>query len=258
MFTISHYLLTDAAMKINRKQTAAYLLSLFFTLGFNVDASIVQLNSASSYGLLAKTNIFNTGLTEVHADLGLDSAGGLHGFPPGIVHGDTDINNDATQLALDDAHLAYDALAAFSYTQDLTGLNLARTLNPGIYNFDVTAALTGDLTLDGDGDYVFQIGTTFGISTASKIILINGASEQNIFFNIGSSSTIGAGAVLKGTFIAQTQINSGAGVDLDGRFIALTDGMTINSNNVSPIPEPPTSLLLGIGGLMLIARRKGA
>lgn len=210
-------------IKINQKKTAVCLLSLLglFLTQFNVDASIVQLNSERTYRLLTKTTIANTGIT---ADLGFNSAGALSGFSEmgaGQSYGNTNVNYDVTKLAMPDAQLSYDALAAFSYTLDLTGLELARTLNPGIYNFDVTAALKGDLTKDRERDYAFQIRTTLGTIATSRIVLTNGASKENIFFNINEATAIGAAKELFGTFIGQIAITSGAGINIAERFILL-------------------------------------
>jgi type VI secretion system secreted protein VgrG len=153
-------------------------------------------------------------------------------------------------------------LAGLAVTQDLTGQDLGGlTLTPGVYSFSSSAQLTGMLTLDGPGDYVFQIGSTLTTASASSIALINGAEACDVYFQVGSSATFGTGTEFVGTIIADQSNTLATGASVLGRVIALDAAVTLDSNaitNCIPIPEPATLLLLVLGGLAMIYRRQPA
>jgi hypothetical protein len=140
---------------------------------------------------------------------------------------------------------------------DLTGQDLGgMTLNPGIYNFDTSAALTGLLTLDGPGDYIFQIGSTLTTATYSSILLLNGADPfDSIFWQVGSSATIFVGTAFAGTILADASVTLQTGATLDGRAIALNGAVTLDNNYIQSIPEPATWSALAVCGVMLLVVR---
>ncbi len=111
-----------------------------------------------------------------------------------------------------------------------------QTLTPGVYCFPSSAAITGTLTLDGSGVYIFKIGSTL-VTTAenSNVVLINGATADNIFWAVGSSATLGTNSVLEGTVIAYTSITATAGATVDGRLLAINGAVTMDTNNVTVV-----------------------
>jgi len=200
------------------------------------------LGRAQDFGVLAASTITNTGGSVITGDLGLSPGTSVTGFPPGTVTGTQHITDAAAAAAQTDATVAFVALAALTPSTDLTGQNLGGlTLPPGNYHFTSSAQLTGTLTLDAAGDpgatWVFQIGSTLTTASASAVALINGAVAANVFWQVGSSATLGTTTTFKGTIIAQASItaNNGASVT-DGRLLALTGAVTLDDNAIT-VPE---------------------
>ena len=201
----------------------------------------VSLGLANRFGILADT-VPNTGLTVVDGDLGVSAGGAVTGFyPPGVVTGSILVGGDTVTQARAAVEAAYGDAAGRSADATLSGQDLAgMTLAPGVYRFGATAQLTGDVVLDGQGRpdpvFIFQIGTTLGSAAASRVLLTGGASACNVFWQVGSASTLGAATIFRGNLVASTAITVGAGSTVTGRLIARTGPVTIDSVAVSP-PE---------------------
>jgi hypothetical protein len=191
----------------------------------------------------ATPSITSTGPTHVTGDIGIWPAASIVGFPPGTLTG-TQHPGDATAMtAQGDLTTAYNNAAGkaggIAMVADIGGL----TLTPGVYKQSTALGLTGNLTLDGGGDangtWVFQIGST--LTTAannSHIILINGASSHNVYWQIGSSATLGTNTIFQGTIMAQASITGTTGATLNGRALARTGAVTFDSNPVTVPPCP--------------------
>src|SRR3990172_5124091 len=161
------------------------------------------LGSASSFAVLGGSTVTSTGLSLVTGDLGVWSGTAITGFPPGIVIGTIRAGDDVAAQAQSDLTTAYNLLAGLPCNTDLTGQDLGgKTLAPGVYCFSSSAQLTGTLFLDAQGNsnavFIFQIGSTLTTASNSPVVMINGGRVCNVFWQVGSSATLGTGTVFSG------------------------------------------------------------
>ncbi|HVF35148.1 MAG TPA: ice-binding family protein [Candidatus Saccharimonadia bacterium] len=217
---------------------AAALLSLA------VPASAqITLGSAQNFGVLGGSAVTNTGASTITGEVGVSPGSSVTGFPPGVVVGGTIHAADAVAAqAQNDLTAAYDAIAGTPCTVNLTGQNLGGlTLTPGVYCFDSSAALTGILTLNFQGNpnalFLFKIGSTLVTASGSSVVIVNGAGAetcpQNVFFQVGSSATLGTGTTFRGNILALTSITLTTGANLFGRALARNGAVTLDTNNVT-------------------------
>ncbi|MBA3572094.1 MAG: DUF3494 domain-containing protein, partial [Pyrinomonadaceae bacterium] len=237
---------------------ASFFINALPTLGVRAESSSTapilggsapSLGTAASFAVLAATTVTNTGPTVVTGNLGVSPGTAVTGFPPGVVVGTifTGAGSMAGQ-AQADATVAYNNLAGQACDTILTGQDLGGlVLGPGVYCFSSSAFLTGILTLDGQGNpnaaFVFKIGSTLVTASASQVLLINGAQACNVFFQVGSSATLGTGTRFQGNILALTSITVTTGANLNGRAIALNGAVTLDTNmitNCVSVPPQPT------------------
>src|SRR3984893_12273031 len=206
--------------------------------------SAPPLGSAQSFAVLGTTTVTNTGASLITGDLGLAPPGvSVTGFSLvpgvnrivvgpspatgvtaglGVVTGTIHVGDAVALLAHADATKTYAALLAETCGTNLSGSDLGGlALTPGVYCFDSSAQLTGTLTLSGNGVYVFKIGSTLTTATGSSVVLTNGALCGNVFWQVGSSSTLGLGTSFAGNLIAFTSDTVTTGVSVAGRVFAL-------------------------------------
>lgn len=244
-----------------------YLILLAFA-GLHAHAGAqIFLGTADRFAVLAGSTVTNTGSTVVTGDLGVSPGTTITGFPPGQVIGTMYAGGGVPAQAQLDAALAYTVLASLALTQNLSGQDLGGlTLTPGVYRFNSSAQLTGALTLDFQGDpnalFVFQIGSTLTTASAASVQTINAPEECNIFWQVGSSATLGTVTDFKGTIIADQSItlNTGARIET-GRALALNAAVTLDTNivTVDPcvVPEPGgIALLIGTAAISGLAIRR--
>lgn len=205
----------------------------------------VPLGTACSFGILAATPaVANSGPTDVTGDIGIWPAASITGFPPGTLTG-TEYEGDAVAMtAQGDLTTAYNYAAAAPGGAILTADIGGQTLAPGVYkttSAQPSLGITGNLTLSGNGVYIFQIVST--LTTAannSDVILSGGATAQDVFWQVGSSATLGTTTTFQGIIMAQASISLDTGAILNGSALARTGAVTLLSNpvNVPPCPGP--------------------
>ena len=205
----------------------------------------IDLRSATHFTILATSTTTTTGGGIINGDVGLSPVGS-QGIPPGQING-TIYNGGpiAAQAQLD----LTAAIIAASPAQLPGGINAGaelggQTLVAGVYvspsgAYDITSV---DLTLHGGPNdvWVFQMASTLTVGVGRKVILTGGAQARNIFWQVGSSATLGTSSVFKGTIMAYASITMNASSTLDGRALAQVGAVTFNGTGGSlPAPEAP-------------------
>jgi hypothetical protein len=199
--------------------------------------STVPLGSAASYSVLGATGVTNSGATDVSGDLGVSPAGSIVGFPPGVVGGHIHAGDPQAAQAQGDLLLAYTDAAARApqagFAGDLNGL----TFSPGIYDTAAALALTGALTLDGQGDpnavFIFQVDAALNTAAASTVSLTGGARASNVFWQVNGAAGIGAAASFSGTIMAAGAITIGAGAVVTGNALSIGGTVTLSANTIT-------------------------
>ena len=223
------------------KRTPRYLLAILVSaiiVGTNVIAALAAtdpgLGLAGTFAVLAGTTVTNTGPSWITGGLGVAPGSAVTGFPPGtsgVQH-----NGDSVALtAQTNLTAAYTNAAAqpCPSTNNLTGSNLGGlTLVPGVYCQTTAPTLTGTLTLNGGGVYIFQIGSTLVTASGARVALIGGAQPCDIFWVVGSSATIATSTAFVGTIMALTQIAMQTGATLNGRALARNAAVTLDTNRI--------------------------
>jgi LPXTG-motif cell wall-anchored protein len=247
-----------------RNKTIIFLVTLSLIICLAMPAPVwaaeptVNLGTTASFAVLAGTTITNTGPTTIGGstggNIGVSPGTSITGFPPGTVEG-TIHNADATALqAQSDLVVAYDDAAGRAVTADLTGQDLGgMTLTTGVYSFSSSAQLTGTLILDAQGDpeavFIFQISSTLTTASSSVVSLINGARFCRVFWQVGSSATLGTNTSFVGHIFALTSIDAQNGATVQGQLLARNGAVTLNNNTItngdceataSPTPTPTT------------------
>jgi type VI secretion system secreted protein VgrG len=200
--------------------------------------SAPPLGSAQSFAVLGASTATNTGPTIITGDLGVSPGTSVVGFPPGTVAGGSVHAGDATATAAQAAaHAAYGNLVAQPCGTNLTGKTLGTSpgavkLSPGVYCFDSSAQLTGTLTLNGNGVYVFKIGSTLTTASNSSVALANGATAGKVFWQVTSSATLGTNTGFEGSILANISDTITTGASVTGRVFALTGAVTLSGNRI--------------------------
>ncbi|MHB1249166.1 MAG: ice-binding family protein [Polaromonas sp.] len=196
----------------------------------------VDLGCAANFAILAGSTVTNTGPTIVNGDLGLSPGSAVTGFPPGTVTGgairinDTLANN--AKLCLTTAY--NDAAGRSTAPITVAGNIGGQTLAPGLYKSTSTLAISsGDLTLAGNGVWIFQIASTLTTTAGRQVILTGGALASNVFWQVGTSATLGTTSSFKGTIMADQSITLNTGATLDGRALTRIGAVSLDSNSVT-------------------------
>ncbi|MBL0062981.1 MAG: DUF3494 domain-containing protein [bacterium] len=199
----------------------------------------IDLGAASVYGVLAGSTVTNTALTTINGDLGVSPGTAVTGFPPGVVNGSMHEGDAAAAQAKLDLTTAYnDAAGRTTAPITISGNIGGQTLAPGLYKSNTSLEITsGDLTLDAQGDgnaiWIFQIASTLTTTSGRQVILSGGARAGNIYWQVGSSATLGTNSVFKGNILADQSITLTTGATLDGRALTRIAAVSMDSNTIT-------------------------
>ena len=206
------------------------------------------LASAQSFAVLGYAGVTNAHVdpdaqTQIYGNVGVSPLplASITGFPPGTVTGGAIFGPPSiADMALADINTAAVTLAGLAVTSDLSGQNLGnRTLTPGVYYLsDVTANLTGTLTLDATGQsnavFVFNLANALSTAPASVVKVIGGNSGTEVYWVLGSSAALGSGSTFAGNILAYSSISLGATATIEcGRAFARTESVTLIDNLIS-------------------------
>jgi hypothetical protein len=217
------------------------------TVGCNVPSAVsgsfpCALNSTSTFATLAGTTITNTGPTVLNGNLGLSPGTAVTGFPPGVVNGSQFVADGTAAQAKTDLTTLYNCLAAQPCgtvigTADQAGVTLTSS-GVGAVNVYCSGSSilnSGVLTLSGDANsvFIFQAGSTLTLNPGATIVLTGGATAANVFWQVGSSATLGTSSTLQGTVAAFSSITMNTGAVMSGRALARNAAVSFDTNTVT-------------------------
>lgn len=232
-------------MKKSVKMSGAALLSGAVILGSvsfigllpasaAVDGPAVGLGTLDSYSVLGGAAVTNTGPTVLSGDVGISPGTSITGFPPGIVNGTVHGNDANAMQAQSDLVIAYNDAAGRAADATLSPDLGGQTFVGGVYTAPSSLGLTGTVTLDGQNNpnsvFIFQVGSTLTTASGSNVNLINGASACNVFWQVGSSATLGTASDFTGNILALTSITATTGTTVEGRALARNGAVTLDTN----------------------------
>jgi hypothetical protein len=236
-------------------------LIILVVTGSSIATSIpaLDLHSLEDFVILAGSTVTGIPPVAIKGNVGLSPAAGsfIVGFDGSNVDGILYVVDDTgpagsvknatlLQTAKSDLTIAYNDAAGRTPVPTGDFLNPGDgnmgglSLVAGLYKFTSTAAITGaDLTLTGSSSdvWIFQIATSFNMGSGIKIILAGGAQAKNIFWQVGTSATIGTYATLKGTVLADQSVTLGTGASMDGRALAFSASVTMASGVTTNLPD---------------------
>lgn len=198
------------------------------------------LGSAQSFAVLGAQTVTKTGTSTISGSLGTYPGTSLTGSPT-VINGSIHLGDAVALQAQNDETYAYNTLAGLASAIDKSGTDLGGlTLFAGVYKFTSSAFLTGiiPLTLDFQNNpnsmFVFQIGSTLNVGNGASVVVTNGAASDGIYFQVGSSATLGTTSTFAGNILALASVTLNTGAKIEcGRAFAQTGAVTMDTNSIS-------------------------
>jgi hypothetical protein len=230
-----------AASKLGIVSLAVALIAALALAASSRAATSVGLGTANSFAVLAGAGVTNTGPSVINGDLGTSPTPAVTGFggaPNGTVNGAIHQADALAGQAQADLTTAYDNAAGQGPVNTLATELGGQTLTPGVYDSESgTFGITGALTLNGQGNpdavFIFKTATTLISASASQVLMINGAQPCNLFWQVGSSATLGTNSAFAGNILALESIELNSGVTVLGRLLARNASVTLINDTVT-------------------------
>lgn len=244
-----------------KKLSVVFVCSMFAVGRMAAAQAPVSLGSAANFAVLAGSTVTSTGASHVTGDLGVSPGTAVTGFPPGIVTGTMNAGGVTAAQAIADLTTAFNDAAGRTVAPVTVAGNLGgQTLAPGLYKSTSSLAISsGNLTLDAQGDanavFIFQMASTLTTTAGLQVILAGGAQASNIFWQVGSSATLGTNSTFQGTIMADQSITLTTGATLNGRALARIGGVSLQANAVTKPTVSTTTNMPAInqGGVVNLA-----
>jgi hypothetical protein len=219
----------------------------------------VNLGRASPFAVLAATTVTSAGVSTIGGDIGVSPGTAITGFGPGTLTGTLEGGSTKAANAQTDLGPAYADVIARTPATPVTALGAAgagQTVSPGLYDHGSGLGLAGTLNLDAGGDpdavFIFRAGSTLTTAAGSVVNLVNGAQACRVFWQVGSSATLGASSVMKGNLLVYTSVTVGAAVNVAGRILATGGAVTLDNDVITvpgcSDPAPAGSLSISVPG----------
>ena len=233
-------------MKRLKRSRLTSVMLVFLLLSMMVAPAIVaaqpkvDLTTISSFAILAGTTITNIGTTTISGN------GGMVGLHPGTSFtgqetltssGSLHVNDTIAIAAKAALVTAYNDAAGRMPTMTIASELGGATLTPGVYDSgDGKFSITGTLTLDAQGDsnavFIFKMATTLTTITGSNVNLINAVQYDRVFWQVGTSATLGTGSNFYGSILALNSITATTGATIRGQLLARNGAVTLDSNTI--------------------------
>jgi hypothetical protein len=215
------------------------LVLLALTTGstvFAVSPSTINLGAADGFAVIAGSTITNTGSSVVTGDLGLNPGSSISGFPPGTLNGNRHVADALAIQAQTDLTNAYNDASSRSNSSTIGTELGGTTKTAGVYDAG-TFGVSGTLTLDAQGDpnavFIFRSASTLVTAGSSNIVLTGSAQACKVFWQVGSSATLGTNSTFKGNILALTAATLTTGANVEGRVLARNAAVTLDSSTVT-------------------------
>jgi len=235
--------ITTGATDMSGNALATAHVWTFTTAMVAGNQAMPNLGAVAGFVVLGGSTVTSTGATALTGDMGVSPGSAMTGFPPGTLTGAKHAGDATSSQAMSALTVAYNDAAGRTVAPVTVAGNLGGlTLPPGLYKSTSSLSISsGDLTLDGKGDanavFIFQMASTLTTTSGRAVILIGSAKASHVFWQVGSSATLGTTSAFKGTIMANQSITLNTKATLTGRALARI-GAVAMSGNAIVMPAP--------------------